>query len=393
MEEPLSIRWHSAISEIPEDKWDSLAHQQPSPLLEYQWLHSLEASGSISPQFGWQPLHLTLWRQDELVSGAPFYVKSHSAGEFVFDHWLAKLALEFGISYYPKLVGMSPATPSSCYQMLIAKTIKQETAHAVMLEAIDTLCKEHQLSGCQLNFVDEQWAAEKLDQHFHKLQHQAYLWNNQGFDDFTDYLTLFKSNQRRNIKRERNSMGKQGITIRSLTGNEIPCEIGDLMYRYYLKTNARYGQWAARFLNHDFFERIFNCFRHRILLLAAYNNSNAAPVALSMLLVKNRHLVGRYWGCEESFKDLHFNMCYYEPIQWAIENQIQTFDPGMGSPHKIMRGFEAVSSTSLHRFYNPQLDSIFRQCTAELNTMAKSDIRSLNASLPFAKEQTLPPLT
>ncbi len=381
-----TVRWHESIAEIDRGQWDELAVPLATPLMEWSWLHHLEASGSISPRYGWQPCHLTFWDRGKLIGAAPLYIKTHSDGEFIFDHWLAQLAEEFGVRYYPKMIGMSPATPSVGYRFLMAEGLDQIDLMQRMLTAIDGCCHREGLSCCHLNFVDAPWFAKCASRDFISWQHQSYLWKNQGFTSFEDYICTFKSSQRHNIRRERRSMERQHITIRTFSGDAIAPDMAALMYRYYLNTNERYGPWAARFLGGDFFKRIFRDYRHRLLIIAAYQGASSSPLALSMLLVKDRHLIGRYWGCEAPVKDLHFNMCFYAPIEWAIENHIQTFDPGAGSPHKIYRGFTAVANTSLHRLYDPRLQAIFDHLIDQMNAMAESGIDSLNRHLPLGNE-------
>lgn len=386
-----TIRWHDSIGEVDRRQWDKLARELPTPLLEHQWLHHLEASGSISRRFGWQPHHLTLWHGQDLIAAAPLYLKTHSGGEFIFDHGWAQLAAEYGINYYPKLVGMSPATPSVGYRFLMAEGEDQPGLMRSMLAAIDRFCQEERLSCCHFNYVDVPWFAGLPSDGFTTWQHQSYLWTNRGFTCFDEYLQTFTADQRRNIRRERQSMIRQGIDIRTCSGDDIAADLAAIMYRYYLNTNEQYGPWAARFLNGDFFTGIFRDFRHRLLVVAAFSGASPDPIALSMLLVKNRHLIGRYWGCAEPVKDLHFNMCYYVPIQWAIDNGMATFDPGAGSPHKIYRGFEAVPNTSLHRFYDRRLQFIFRQLIDRVNSMVSGEIKALNSHLPFAAQYRLRP--
>ena len=381
-----TVRWLKSIEEVSQGQWDRLAQPLETPLLEWQWLHALEASGSIAPQYGWHPSHLTIWEDDFLVAAAPLYIKSHSDGEFIFDHWWAQLAGQYGVSYYPKLVGMSPVTPAVGYRLLAAEGRDPQRVIPIMVTAIDQLCKTLKLASCHFNFIDAAWFAANCANTFMPWQHQSFLWRNAGYGSFDDYLQIFKSTQRRNIRRERRQIENQGICIRSMTADEIPSSLASVMYQYYLRTNAQYGPWAARYLNADFFERIFRTYRHRLLVVAAYRLSNGkTPLALAMLLVKGGHLIGRYWGCAEPVKDLHFNMCFYAPIQWAIENKIQAFDPGAGSPHKIYRGFEAVANTSLHRFYDPRLKVLFEHLIDEVNRMEQVNIASLNRRLPFAQ--------
>lgn len=378
------IRWLNAIQDIDREQWDELAVPLKTPLLEWQWLHDLEASGSIAPGHGWDPCHLTLWKGRRLIAAAPLYIKSHSDGEFTFDHWLAHLAGDFGITYFPKMVGMSPATPAVGYRFLTADDADRQEVFSRMLSAIDQFCQRRRISGCHLNFVDPAWSAMWPSDAFMAWKHQSYLWENQDYEVFDDYLTAFKSSQRRNIRRERRRMDTLGIRITAATGDEIPNGTADMMYQYYLRTNAQYGPWAARFLNGSFFKRIFRNYRHRMLIAAAHHPAASRPIALSMLLYKAQHLIGRYWGCAQPVKDLHFNMCFYAPIQWAIENGVSTFDPGAGSTHKIYRGFKAVSNISLHRFYDPRLKQIFQHLIDEVNQMENANIKALNRRLPFA---------
>lgn len=388
MQNIITVRWLKAIGEVGREQWDRLAQPLATPLLEWQWLHELEASGSINPQHGWHPCHLTLWDGQSLVAAAPLYVKTHSEGEFIFDHWWAQIARDYGISYYPKLVGMSPVTPAVGYRLMIDENADTASVVKVMVSAIDSLCTSLKINCCHLNFIDVPWFEKYSANSFMAWHHQSYLWRNAGFATFDDYLKRFRSVQRRNIRRERSQMDKMGINIRALTGNEISPELAPAMFRYYLKTNAQYGPWAARYLNAEFFERIFRTYRDRLLVMAAYRPMDRRlPVALSMLLIKDHHLIGRYWGSAEPIKDLHFNMCFYAPIQWAIDNGIRTFDPGAGSTHKIYRGFEAVSNTSLHRFYDPRMKLLFAHLIDKVNRMEAANIEALNRKLPFAKKE------
>ncbi|MEJ2158204.1 MAG: GNAT family N-acetyltransferase [Desulfobacteraceae bacterium] len=381
----ISVRWFSAMAAIDRTQWDQLAVPLQTPLLEWSWLHHLEASGSIAPAKGWQPCHLTVWDRDEMIGAAPLYIKSHSEGEFIFDHWWAQLARDYGIRYYPKLVGMSPATPAVGYRFLISPGSDQNRVMTGMLSAIDGFCKDHGLSSCHFNFVDRSWFDQWSSNGFVSWQHQSFMWRNQDFKGFDDYLQTFKSSQRRNIRRERQRMKHFGITFKAMTGDKIPSDMADTMFQYYLHTNARYGPWAARYLNQDFFKRIFQSCRERLLIIAAYRAPASHPLALSMLLIKDRHLIGRYWGCSEPVKDLHFNMCFYAPIEWAIDHGIQSFDPGAGSAHKIYRGFQAVTNTSLHRLYDPRLKALFQHLIEEVNQLEISNVEALNRKLPFAK--------
>ncbi|MCJ8502628.1 GNAT family N-acetyltransferase, partial [Desulfatitalea alkaliphila] len=369
----LRMRWHQRLAEVDRDAWDRLAQPLATPLLEWRWLHALETSGSIAPGAGWHPHHLTVWRKNRLVGAAPFYIKTHSDGEFVFDQWWAQLAREAGIPYYPKMVGMSPVTPAVGYRFLIDPSDPDPTAiQAAMLDAVDALCLQKGLAGCHLLFLDPAWRRSLPAGLFAPWQHQSFVWHNEGFRHFEDYLARFKASQRRNIRRERQRMVDAGIDFRPLSGDQLNGDWAQRMYRCYADTNRRYGPWGCHYLNADFFEMAFTHYRHRLLLINAEQQGHT--LALAMLLHKGDHLLGRYWGAERTIKDLHFNMCFYEPIQWAIDHQIRSFDPGAGSPHKIQRGFQAVTNTSLHRFYEPRLQLVFNHLIQRVNRMEQANI-------------------
>ncbi|MEJ2038879.1 MAG: GNAT family N-acetyltransferase [Desulfosarcinaceae bacterium] len=380
-----NIRWIKSIGEVDQGQWDRLALPLDTPLLEWPWLHALEASGSIAPPNGWHPLHLTVWQGEDLIAAAPLYLKTHSAGEFVFDHLWVRLASDMDTPYYPKLVGMSPATPVIGYRFLLADDVDREAVQKVMFTAIDAICTRLGITACQFNFVDPEWGAAALKSGYLAWRHQSYLWRNPGYSSFEDYLKPFRSTQRRNIRRERRRMAGEGIAIQTLTGDQIPVDLAGLMYRCYEITNAQFGPWAAKFLNRAFFERIFRAYRHRLLIVAAHNQHAEMPLALSMLVHKGGQLMGRYWGSTRQIKDLHFNLCFYSPIDWAIRNNIETFDPGAGSEHKLFRGFAAIPSLSLHRFYQPDLKAVFQRFIGSVNIVEQDNIDELNQHLPFAR--------
>lgn len=383
-----TIQWKTAVADIDALQWNRLAREMDTPLLEWEWLHALEASGSICPDTGWYPRHLTLWQGADLVAAAPLYLKTHSEGEFVFDHWWARLAEKVGLAYYPKLIGMSPATPASGYCFLVAEGANRREVARTLTAAIDRFCLENGVHSSHFHFVDQGWVDHLRQCGYTLWNHQAYRWDNAGLDDFEDYLQAFKSNQRRNIRRERARMQSLGIEIRPLRGDAISADLADSMYDCYLNTNAQYGLWAARFLNKNFFQRIFSDFRHRLLVFEAHETARGSmPLALSMLLVKNRQLIGRYWGSRKPVQDLHFNLCFYEPIAWAIANGISWFDPGVGSPHKLQRGIRAVASPSLHRFYNDQMRTLFHHFIPEVNALIQREIDALNRRLPLARTE------
>ncbi len=380
-----SIVWSQNISDVRQAAWDDLALPLATPFLEWDWLHQLEVSGSATAKTGWLPHHLTVWSDRNLVAAAPLYIKGHSAGEFVFDHAWADLALRLGIAYYPKLVGMSPFTPMRGYRFLIAPGEDEAALTDIMLREIDRFCVRYQISGCSFLFVDPQWQTLIDHPRFSRWMHQSYSWQNRGFKTFADYLKCFNSNQRRNIKRERSAMQKQGICLQVTSGDTIPHTHIPVMYDYYVRTNEKFGPWGCKYLNPSFFDGLYHNYRHRLVLVSAYKGrpEQGLPIGMSLLVTKGRRLYGRYWGCSEEVKNLHFNACYYAPIEWAVSSGIDRFDPGAGGPHKLRRGFFAVPNYSLHRFADPRLRKIMRTHMDEINRMEGVQIDALNQAIPF----------
>ncbi|WP_088239546.1 GNAT family N-acetyltransferase [Calothrix rhizosoleniae] len=381
-----SVTWMQKIAEIPQSAWDALAMPLKTPFLEWEWLHNLEASGSAIAKHGWLPNHLTLWREQTLIAAAPLYIKGHSYGEFVFDHQWANLAERLGINYYPKLLGMSPFTPVEGYQFLIAPGEDEDEITGMMLHEIDTFCIKYGLSGCHFLFVDPQWKQKIESQGFTAWLHHSYIWENLGFNNFDDYLGVFNANQRRNIKRERKAVGKAGLQLQTLTGDRISHSLLELMYGFYADTCDKFGWWGSKYLTKEFFEQLHN-YRHRILLVAAYSeHDQRQPLGMSFCLFKNDRLYGRYWGSFQEIDCLHFDACYYAPIEWAIANNIQLFDPGAGGRHKKRRGFPAKSNHSLHRFYSDRLQHILCAYIGEVNELEQQEIDGINSQMPFTQK-------
>jgi predicted N-acyltransferase len=319
-----------------------------------------------------------------LIAAAPLYIKGHSQGEFVFDHQWADLAHRLGIEYYPKLLGMAPFTPTVGYRFLMAPDEDEDAITALMIREIDQFCLRYQLSGCSFLYADPAWQHVMERHGFSSWLHHSYIWQNQGFQNFDDYLAVFNSNQRRNIKRERKAVETAGLQMRVLVGDEIPKPLFSLMYSFYSDTCDKFGWWGSKYLTRQFFEQLYSNYRDRVLFFAAYQDDNLQkPIGMSFCLTKGDQLYGRYWGCFQELDCLHFNACYYSPIEWAISHGIQMFDPGAGGRHKQRRGFPATPNYSLHRFYHARLTQIWDAHIAEINKREQQEIMELNQELPF----------
>lgn len=386
----LTFSWVKHIGDLPQSDWDALALPLKTPFLEWEWLHQLEASGSATPQAGWLPHHLVAWRQDRgshqkrLVAAAPLYIKGHSQGEFVFDHQWAELAHRLGLRYYPKLLGMAPFTPVEGYRFLMAEGEDEAALTLQMLQVIDQFCDRQGLSGCHFLYVDPQWQPLAEAGGYFPWLHHSYIWTNQNYRTFDDYLQGFNANQRRNIKRERKAVAKSGLEMRIHQGTEISHYLLSQMYHFYGDTCDKFGWWGSKYLTRSFFESLYIAYRDRLVLVAAYPEGEShRPYGMSFCITKGDRLYGRYWGSLQEIDCLHFEACYYQPIEWAIERGIQRFDPGAGGRHKKRRGFPATPNYSLHRLYHSQLRQILDQHIDDINTQEQAIITDINADLPF----------
>jgi predicted N-acyltransferase len=385
-----SVAWIGKISEIPKASWDAMAMPLKTPFLEWEWLNNLETSGSATGKTGWLPHHLTVWRDKQLIAAAALYVKSHSYGEFVFDNQWADLAERLGVRYYPKLMGMTPFTPAEGYRFLIADGEDEDELTGIMVSAIDHFCDRHRISGCNFLYVDPEWRQYMEEKHgFSAWLHHSYIWQNQGYQNFDSYLGGFNANQRRNIKRERKAVDKAGLLVKTLTGDEIPQALFEKMYGFYENTCDKFGWWGSKYLTKRFFEQLHHNYRDRVLFVAAYDKEDdRQPVGMSFCLYKGDRLYGRYWGSIQEIDCLHFDACYYTPIEWAIDRGIQTFDPGAGGRHKKRRGFPATPNYSLHRFYNNRLAQIFTSYIGQINDREQQEIDFVNQNLPFSQDNS-----
>ena len=377
----LKARWHQATAELPEDQWQSLRPQEP--FYNWRWLHHLEASGSIIPQQGWQCCHLSLWRGEHLVAVAPLYLKGHSYGEFVFDQSFAQLAGQLGHRYYPKLVGMSPVSPIQGYRFLIATGEDSASVTSLMINQIIAFCRRNRIFSCNFLYVDPSWQPLAEAAGCALWLNQQSLWTNPGHDDFDGYLRSFNANQRRNIRRERQSVSRAGLTVTPLMGEEISPQLLGRMHHFYAQHCSRWGPWGSKYLSESFFQAAASELSTHLVLFSAHHGNPLQPVAMSLCVVEGENLWGRYWGSDVQVDHLHFEVCYYAPIDWAIQRGVCRFDPGAGGSHKRRRGFVAQPRASLHLWIDPEFDSILRQWLPEANRQMLAEIEAVNDELPF----------
>ena len=379
--------WLESLAEIEPREWNRLAARLTTPFLDWEWLRLMEVSGSTAARTGWIPRHLTLRSGTELVAAAPLYIKTHSAGEFVFDHAWADVAARLGKPYYPKLVGMSPFTPMIGYRFLVAEEIDETEATARLLGEIERQARRLALAGCSFHFVDPEWTGRVAAEGYSAWAHQSFEWKNEGYRSFEDFLARFNSNQRRNIRREQRALEQGGVRVQMIPGPELERKHFARMYDFYARTNARFGPWGCKYLTRAFFQGLPEFFADRLVFAVAFARDRKSPLGMSLLAAKGPRLFGRYWGCETDVDFLHFSACYYQPIEWAIARGLQHFDPGMGGEHKLRRGFTAVPNHSLHRFFDPTVRRVMEMNIDAINRYEQDEIDTLNEERPLRRSQ------
>ncbi|WP_051261900.1 GNAT family N-acetyltransferase [Desulfovibrio inopinatus] len=385
--ETVNAVWHRSISDIDRTDWDRLCGPSVSPFLEWDWLHLLEDSGSANQDTGWLPLHLTLSHQDHIIAAAPLYLRFDSTGEFVFDQIWANVALRLGLPYYPKLVGMSPFTPAAGYTFLTDPTFNQHLLQEALFATLADFSEHNALHSLAFNFIDPAWKPELESRGYSLWEHQGFVWKNANYGHFDDFLSNLKPNRRKTIRRERKSLLNAGITTQVLQGDEITPEVLDWMYEVYVNTNDKFGRFSCKFLTKKFFDGLLGPVRRHLLFVVARQNNNARPIAMALLAHKNGILYGRYWGTFEHIPFLHFEVCYYTPIEWAIANGLHTFDPGMGGEHKTLRGFLSTTNYSAHLLLDSRMREIMRINMDKVNSLEREHIEALNELLPYKEDE------
>jgi predicted N-acyltransferase len=349
-DERLSVSLAAATSDIPAGTWNSLLPQTggvpDNPFLDHAFFLALEASGSATRKTGWSPRHLLLRSPSGVAVGLmPMYLKSHSQGEYVFDHGWADAFQRAGGRYYPKLQCAVPFTPVTAPKLLAATPERRQA----LLAAAAEVAGQNGVSSVHATFVpeDEEELARgagwlvRHDTQFH--------WRNEGYASFDDYLSTMSSRHRKITRRERRDALCAGLSVRWLTGSELTEAAWDAFFGFYMDTGGR--KWGRPYLNRRFFSLLSEAMAARILLIFAYDGQK--PVAGTLNLIGRDTLYGRYWGCTRDVPFLHFELCYYQAIDYAIAHGLNRVEAGAQGEHKLARGYAPAITRSIHWIGNP----------------------------------------
>ncbi len=345
------------VSRLPRDAWNRLVGDE-SPFLEWEWLASLEETGCVGGSTGWIPRTLVAYEDGELVAACPLYVKYNSEGEFVYDHGWAHAAERAGISYYPKLLVGVPFTPVTGARFLVAEGQDHTQWAKQFGAALRDVCDNEDVSGVHVNFCREEEMEALREMGFDARVGFQYHWKNHQYEDFEDYLQRFRSKRRNQIRRERRELERQGIRIEFAVGDDIDQHVVSHMFRFYLTNIENHHYWGRQYLNREFFDLIAERFRSRLQITLARQGEET--VAGTLNVFKGDVLYGRYWGTDRPLRHLHFNTCYYAPIEFCIERGLARFEPGAGGEYKQVRGFDAEPTASVHYLKDDRLADAVR---------------------------------
>ncbi|MGI9284494.1 MAG: GNAT family N-acetyltransferase [Pseudomonadales bacterium] len=349
---PLLVEFIPSIDTVGATEWNCLATAS-EPFLRYEFLHALEASGSVSAETGWQPFHITVRAADKTLRAVmPLYIKDNSYGEYVFDWSWAHAYSRNGLDYYPKLMSSVPFTPATGSRLLVDQSSDKQTISAAIFAATRKLAKKIDASSWHILFPEDQECQRWEDTGMLTRLGCQFHWMNDGFTSFDDFLKNFAARKRKALKRERRRVQQQDIKLTSYTGTEISEVLWEAFYEFYQFTYYKRGQQG--YLNKDFFLRIAASMPENLVMVLA--TLHGKPVGSALCFKNDSTLFGRYWGCREEYDCLHFEACYYQGIDYCIAHGLQRFDPGAQGEHKIQRGFIPVKTWSNHWISHPDFN-------------------------------------
>lgn len=367
------LRTHPRIADIPAAAWDAL-DQGGSPFLEHRWLQLLEDSGAAQPDEGWTPAHLGLWDEGRLLAAAPTWLKTHSMGEFVYDWSWAGAARQLGCAYYPKVVVGVPFTPAAGPRLLVAPGVDAGAARALLVRGLHSLREQVRGGGVHVLFNPEDEALA-LEDHgaATRLQYQ-FQWKDAGYGDWEGFLASFNHKRRKTLKRERRAVAESALSVRVLEGEDLRPEHLDAMYGFYRRTAARFGGWA--YLPRAWWEGALERLRDLVVLVMAFDGPR--PVAGAFNVRKGERMYGRYWGAVEERPFLHFEVCYYQAIDYALRHGVRVFEPGHGGEHKYPRGFGPQLCWSSHWLADARLDGAVRRHLTQERAAVLAEVAALS---------------
>ena len=358
--ESVTIKVVDSVASVDKESWNNVANPVSeatsgfdyNPFLKYEFFDCLERSHSAVRETGWMPQHLVMEseKSGEVIGILPCYLKNHSQGEYVFDHGWADAFERAGGDYYPKLQCAVPFTPATGRRLLVGNGPKANDRRLMLAGGLQEVCSRLEVSSAHITFLDTKEANLLTDHGFLSRSDQQFHWLNDGYESFDDFLAQLASRKRKNIRKEREAaMHDNGITIEWPTGADLNEDIWDVFFGFYTDTGAR--KWGQPYLTRKFFSLIGETMAEDILLVMAKRNGRYVAGAINF--IGSHTLYGRNWGCVEDHPFLHFEVCYYQAIDYAIANKLARVEAGAQGGHKLARGYMPQIKHSAHYITHP----------------------------------------
>jgi hypothetical protein len=354
-----------------------------NPFVSHDFLSSIETSNSVGGHSGWQPRHLLAEdAAGTLLGAAPCYVKTHSRGEYVFDHGWAEAFERAGGDYYPKLQVAVPFTPVTGPRLLVRPSPFEDAVRGALADALAEIATNSDLSSAHVTFLTEHEWRLLGDRGFLQRTDQQFHWNNAGYSSFDEFLAALSSRKRKTIRRERKEALAPGIDVRWLTGSDLTESVWDAVFAFYMDTGSR--KWGRPYLTREFFSIVGEKMRDRILLVMASRAGRWIAGAINF--IGGDAIYGRNWGAIEHHPFLHFELCYYQAIDYAIQNELARVEAGAQGEHKLMRGYLPATTYSAHFIANPGLRRAVAEYLARERAYVAAAREDLAAAAPFRKD-------
>jgi uncharacterized protein len=383
----VSVTFAGDLSAVAQADWDACACPEPGrpsdPFTTWRFLRALETSRSVGTGTGWESRHLLVHIGGQLVACAPTYVKSHSQGEYIFDHAFAQAYARAGGRYYPKLQVAVPFTPATG-RRLLARAGFEDVGRDALLQAIAKIARENRLSSAHITFCTADEAALGPAHGFLPRVTEQFHWENPGYSSFDDFLAALSSRKRKTIRKERATAASFGGQIIQLTGDQIAPHHWDAFWQFYQDTGAR--KWGTPYLTRAFFDRAQDTLRDDMLLVLAERGGRYVAGALNF--IGRDTLYGRYWGCIEEHDCLHFELCYYQAMDYAIAHGLTRVEAGAQGTHKLARGYLPSQIHSLHYFPDAGFHKAVAQYLQQEKDAILSEMEALASYAPFRRAPT-----
>lgn len=352
----MEIRELHSVDEVSAADWNALEGTQ-CPFLRHEFLAALEHTGCVGTGTGWIPAHLALFEAGHLRAAAPAYRKQHSWGEFVFDHGWAQAYARYGLSYYPKLLVAVPFSPINSSRLLISPGKDFTVLQDALVTDLEQRCAAQELSSAHATFLSDKDREAFTRRGWLMRSDVQFHWHNAGYADFETYLATFRSEKRKQMRRERRRISEAGLTISTLRGSTLDESTLDFAHAVHARTFHAHGH--EPYLNRKCFGQIAQTLGDAMVIKLARHAGK--PVAAAVFFADCEALYGRYWGALGEFHSLHFELCYHQGIEFCIEQRLSRFEPGTQGEHKIARGFVPCHTRSAHYIADPR----FREAIAD----------------------------